>query len=182
MKDMIQKMTDLNNTQLNESVQECSMDEGPVGMPMAPEMDKGNPVSMNVSLNASGKEHVEDLINMMKNAGMSGAKEVEPQMMPMRMDMERLRDIVDEPEMEAEECPDCGESPCCCDEETDESYVNEPEEEYKDHEYMTKELSGGINREKKQFKASQPGDNAMAVENEIYNNLKAQYEELRNKD
>jgi len=77
-----------------------SMDaiEGPAGMPPmgAPEMDKGNPVTMNVSMNASGKEHVEDLIDMMKNAGMD-AKEVSPDHMPMRMDMERLRDLVDEP-------------------------------------------------------------------------------------
>ena len=29
---------------------------------------------------------------------------------------------------------------------------------------MTKDLSGGINRQKKQYKAAQPGDNAMAVE------------------
>ena len=83
-----------------DALNECppGMDEG--GMPMgslpAP-MDKGNPVTMNVSLNASGKEHVEDLINMMKNAGMNDAKEVSADMMPMRMDMERLRDIVDEP-------------------------------------------------------------------------------------
>ena len=72
--------------------------EGPVSMPPmgAPEMDKGNPVTMNVSMNASGKDHVEDLIDMMKNAGMD-AKEVSNDHMPMRMDMERLRDLVDEP-------------------------------------------------------------------------------------
>ena len=72
--------------------------EGPAGMPPmgAPEMDNGNPVTMNVSINASGKDHVEDLIDMMKNAGMD-AKEVSHDHMPMRMDMERLRDLVDEP-------------------------------------------------------------------------------------
>jgi hypothetical protein len=86
-----------------DALNECppGMDEG--GMPMgslpAP-IDKGNPVTMNVSLNASGKEHVEDLINMMKNAGMSDAKEFgqdDMPALPMRMDMERLRDIVGEP-------------------------------------------------------------------------------------
>ena len=87
---------------LLESLEECGMD-----MPPAP-MDKGNPVSMNVSLNASGKEHVEDLINMMKNAGMGGAKEVGADMMPMRTDMERLRDIVDGPKM-ALPAPEMGE-------------------------------------------------------------------------
>jgi len=43
-------------------------------------------------------------------------------------------------------------------------YDNSPEEDYKDHNYMTKDLSGGINREKKAYAAAQDGDNAMAVE------------------
>ena len=145
--------------------------EGPMGAMPAPMpmKDEGNPVTMNVSLNASGKEHVEDLINMMKNAGMD-AKPVQPDMMPMRMDMERLRDIVDEPdhehedlEMEEAPCEDCGETPCCCDEQ-DEAYDNEPDIDYKDQHYMTKDLAGGINREKKAYKKAQDGDNAMAVE------------------
>jgi len=145
--------------------------EGPMGAMPAPMpmKDEGNPVTMNVSLNASGKEHVEDLINMMKNAGMD-AKPVQPDMMPMRMDMERLRDIVGEPdhehedlEMEEAPCEDCGETPCCCDEQ-DEAYDNEPDIDYKDQHYMTKDLAGGINREKKAYKKAQDGDNAMAVE------------------
>ena len=89
------------------------------GMPMVPPMapeDKGNPVTMNVSMNASGKDHVADLIDMMKNAGMDGAKELTPDMMPPRQDMERLRDIVDGPKdmddlkpgMQDEPCDDCG--------------------------------------------------------------------------
>jgi hypothetical protein len=38
------------------------------------------------------------------------------------------------------------------------------EERYADHNTMLKDLSGGINREKKMFKKAQDGDNAMAVE------------------
>ena len=45
-----------------------------------------------------------------------------------------------------------------------EEYSNEPDEEYQDHNYMTKQLSGGINRQKKQYAKAQDGDNAMAVE------------------
>jgi len=41
---------------------------------------------------------------------------------------------------------------------------NTPEEEYKDHNYMTQDLSGGINRSKKAYAKAQDGDNAMAVE------------------
>ena len=45
-----------------------------------------------------------------------------------------------------------------------EEFVNEPDEEYQDHQYMTKALSGGINRQKQMYAKSQDGDNAMAVE------------------
>ena len=77
-------------------IEECGMTEMPAAMP-APEMDKGNPVTMSVSLNASGKEHVDDLINMMKNAGMSAAEPVGAKMLSPRMDMERLSAMMDEP-------------------------------------------------------------------------------------
>lgn len=142
MKDMIQRMADLENTeqsQLNESV-----DEACGGTPMPPE-NPGSPVSMNVSLNASGKEHVADLVDMMKNAGLGDAEPVTAKAMPMRMDMERFRDIVD-------------------DSEDLEEWDYEPNEEYQDHNYMTKDLSGGLNRRKDQFAKAQDGDNAMAVE------------------
>ena len=45
-----------------------------------------------------------------------------------------------------------------------EGYDNEPDPEYQDHEYMTRDLSGGLNREKKAYAKAQDGDNAMAVE------------------
>jgi len=91
----------MNMKKLLESLDECGMGEGPMGMapPMAPE-DKGNPVTVNVSMNASGKEHVADLLDMMKNAGLGGAEEVGPKMLSPRMDMERLSAMMDEPEME----------------------------------------------------------------------------------
>lgn len=154
MKDMIQRMTDLENEakqQLNESLDECGT------MPAAP-MDRGNPVSVNVSMNASGKEHVEDLLRMMQQAGLGGAKEVQPDMMPMRMDMERLRDVVDGPKsLPAPEDEKIDDEPL-------EGYENEPDEQYDDHETMIHDLSGGINRKKKAYRAAQDGDNAMAVE------------------
>jgi hypothetical protein len=139
-----------------DKLQECPPMEGGA-MPPTP-MDQGTPVSINVSMNASGKEHVEDLLRMMQQAGLGGAQEVQPDMMPMRQDMDRLRAIVGEPEMEADEVyADTAEDDL-------EEYENEPDEEYSDHEKMTHDLSGGINKEKKMYKASQRGDNAMAVE------------------
>lgn len=141
------------------------IDEG--GMPMptsapsmpAPEMDKGNPVSVNVSMNASGKEHVADLLDMMKNAGLGGAQEVSkmPSMdmdaSPMRMDIEKFRDIVDGPKDEAvaddgdeDEMPDMDDSDE--DEKASEEWDNSPDEQYRDTKYMTKDISGGLNGEK----------------------------------
>ena len=215
MKDMIQRMTDLENSakqELNESrrINECPPMEGGA-MPPAP-MSQGTPVSMNVSLNASGADHVADLINMMKNAGLGDAKPAADAMLPMRQDMERLRAMVDEPEMEAdaayadsieegfdgeitdevwqhiaarraelvddegmepeEALEQAAEEIGVDPEELEdwlqtkfgEGYDNEPNPEYQDHKYMTKDLSGGLNREKKAYAAAQDGDNAMAVE------------------
>jgi hypothetical protein len=142
-----------------QEIDECGMDEGPMPAPMAPPMDNGDPVRMNVNLSAAGKDHVADLIDMMKNAGLGDAKPVAQDMMPMRMDMERLKGIMDEP---GDEDPNEEMEPV--DEiDTEEGYANEPEEEFGD---MSDAIPDGddLNRKKKQFKAAQPGDNAMAME------------------
>lgn len=226
-------MTDLENEAkqtLTESEQlaECppEMAEGP-GMSPAP-MDQGNPVTMSVNLNASGAEHVQDLINMMKNAGLDDAKPADDAMMPMRQDMERLAAMMDEPEESIEEggmkdqlidamekivddrsgnllhkalrgamgpdvqnyledmyddiATDNGLHPDDDHDDIEElmwdqinneygmqEWANSPdgvedEPEYSDHKKMVKDLSGGINREKKMYAKAQDGDNAMAVE------------------
>ena len=159
-------------------IEECGMDEGgmPASLP-APEMDRGNPVTLNVSMNASGKEHVADLLDMMKNAGLGDAKPAADAMLPMRMDMERLRGMMDEPGVED---PNEEMEPVEDEIDTEEGYDNEPDPEYQDHEYMTKDLSGGLNREKKAYAAAQDGDNAMAVE-AIKAQLMAALEEKKGK-
>jgi hypothetical protein len=127
--------------------------------PMAPE-DKGNPVTMNVSMNASGKDHVADLLDMMKNAGMAGAGEVADAGLPMRTDMERLRGIVDGPEdMDASSCND----DIDIDDEAVAEYENEPDEEYK---AIDDVINSGddLHRSKDAYAATQDGDNPMAVE------------------
>jgi uncharacterized protein YidB (DUF937 family) len=86
-------------------IEECGMTEMPAMAPPAPEMDKGNPVTVNVSMNASGKEHVADLLDMMKNAGLGGAEPVSAKMLSPRMDMERLSGIMDEPGFDDKEMP-----------------------------------------------------------------------------
>ena len=147
-------------------IEECGMTEMPAAMP-APE-NPGNPVTMSVSLNASGKEHVDDLINMMKNAGMSAAEPVGAKMLSPRMDMERLSAMMNEPadglddrEMdlpgsEMEEIDD--------EIEVEGDYANEPDAQYGD---MSDAIPDGndLNRKKKAYAATQDGDNPMAVEN-----------------
>lgn len=188
MKDMIQQMTDLENSakqELTESrrIAECPPEQA-VSSPMAIPATEGTPVSVNVNMTASGKEHVEDLLSMMKAAGLDNAEPMKPNMMPMRNDMERLRGIVDDPEIPGKDdvpgdqdvnngaflAPMAGAAlgtmaaNKITGEEEIEEYDNEPDEEYRDHEYMTHDLSGGINRRKKSYSDAEDGDNAMAVE------------------
>ena len=76
-------------------IEECGMTEDPMPTAM-PGADAGQPVSMNVSINASGKDHVADLIDMMKNAGMSAAEPVGAPSLGMRGDMEKFRSAMDD--------------------------------------------------------------------------------------
>lgn len=148
-----------------DQIEECGMSEMPAAVSAPAPENPGNPVTVSVTMNASGKEHVDDLINMMKNAGMSAAEPVSAKTLSPRMDMERLTAMMDEPEMSADEA--YADEMMDDEDETLEAegdYANEPEEEYQDHTFMTKDLSGGLNREKKAYKAAQDGDNAMAVE------------------
>ena len=137
-------------------IEECGMTEMPASLP-APEMDKGNPVTVNVSMNASGKEHVADLLDMMKNAGLGGAEPVGAKTLSPRMDMERLSAMMDAPadEPEMEEVED--------EIEVEGDYANEPDPEYGD---MSDAIPDGndLNRKKKAYAATQDGDNPMAVE------------------
>jgi hypothetical protein len=246
--DSIESKKTLNESQLNE----CPPMEGDMG---AAPMNPGNPVTVSITMNASGKDHVADLLNMIKNAGLGDAEPAMAPTPPMRQDIDRLRAVVGEPEMEADAAysnvitddegleeavdpkslmgqirkmakgvetnPDEKQHRIFASQvesdlidlfqyydqvernsekketvrnlirqnkkaqrETDlrnannivsvlwdlmnanEAYDNEPEEEYQDHEYMTKDLSGGLNREKGAYAAAQPGDNAMAVEDD----------------
>lgn len=148
-----------------DNIEECGMNAS-ADPAMAPQpADEGMPVSMNISLNASGEKNVQDLIKMMKNAGLQDAEPVTPAMMPMRQDMERLNAIVSDPEDQPDMEPSVGQEEIAMDDEGDvEGYDNAPDPEYADHQMMTKDLSGGLNREKKMHKPAAGGDNAMAIE------------------
>jgi len=138
-------------------IEECGMTEMPAIAAPAPEQHEGNPVTVNVSMNASGKEHVADLLDMMKNAGLGGAEPVSAKTLSPRMDMERLSAMMGEPddEPEMEEVED--------EIEVEGDYANEPDPEYGD---MSDAIPDGndLNRKKKAYAATQDGDNPMAVE------------------
>jgi hypothetical protein len=158
-----------------QSVDECGMGEG--GMPMDMPSEPEDKMSMNVSLNARG-DAVEDLIKLM---GGAISPQDAPVSMPMPMpsagpdthdhemgDMKKMMKLASDADMEPQ-----------ADEPEMEDWDNSPEEEYSDTKTMTKDLSGGINREKKAYKAAQDGDNAMAVETSIKEQLWAALNEKK---
>ena len=130
--------------------------------------------SMNISINGDSAAEVAELAGILKNAGMHDAKPVsdilprpgeKPAMaMDPHDDMISKMSIMDEPG------PD--DSPCGMGEDdVEEDWDNSPEETYADTQTMTKDLSGGLNREKKAYPATQDGDNPMAVETSIKEQL-----------
>lgn len=102
-----------------------------------------NEASMNISMNGADAKEVADLVAILKNAGMDSSG----------IDMPMAHMHTPEPEGPMP-CPTCGgdhgDSPCGMGEQTvDEGeWDNSPEETYADHHTMTKDLSGGINRQK----------------------------------
>ena len=136
-----------------QQVEECGMDEMPMQPPAMQEPE--DKVSMNVTLNARG-DAVEDLIKLMGGAAT-------PQEAPVRLPMPEPKALPDPHDAEMGDMKkmmkiSSGE------EIENEDWDNSPEEEYADTKTMTKDLSGGINREKKAYAAAQDGDNPMAVD------------------
>lgn len=164
-------MTDIEDGKkmLNESV----VDECGGSMPMAPQT-QGNPVTVSVNFNASGAENVMELLNLLKNSGLQSADGPSMPSQGMRMDMENFRNIVDagdddENEIDVKFDMDDENGIKGMSKAESESWGNKPSEIYADHQTMTKDLSGGLNRQKKMFKPAAKGDNPMAVKQEGVN-------------
>ena len=84
------------------------------------------------------------------------------------MDMARMRDIIKNPE----------------DEKQEETFANEPEEKVQDIDSLVNKHSGGLNRQKIQYRKEYPGDNHMAAEDKITeqdlaDSLRAQYDSFK---
>lgn len=154
---LVDAMEKKKKRKLNETaVAEC----GEMGSPAPAVENPGNPVTASITLNASGMEHVADLMRLMQQAGLEKSGPVAPEQMPIRADMERLRDKMnglEAPVADGSISSDIRNSGI-------EEWENEPDEEYGDHLEMIKRLSGGINGEKTMHKPASQGDNAMAVE------------------
>jgi hypothetical protein len=146
-----------------DAVQECGMEGSAMPAP-APQPD---PVTMNVTLNARGKDAIEDLLDIMKDKDASIDRHVAHD---GHDDMKRLMALASDADPEMGEEPEMGED-----------YENEPEEEYRDTEYMTKDISGGLNRQKKSYKPAAGGDNPMALEDQIKADLQAALQEKLSK-
>ena len=169
MKDLLQKLTDLENTL-------DSMD-GPKEVKQINEA-----ASMSINMSGETADDVARLVQIMRDGGAPDAGAMKPDMMPPMgpPDMGKMRDLVklappmdmdgmdgppDMPDMDkGKDGKDTIMGMDMEDDVEEAGYDNSPEEDYKDHQYMTKDLSGGINREKKAYAAAQDGDNAMAVE------------------
>lgn len=165
MKDLLQKLTDLETTL-------DSMDPTPKEVKQINEA-----ASMSINMSGETADEVAQLVKIMRDNGAPDAKDMKPDMMPPMgpPDMGKMRDLVkDLPPMDMDGPMDMpkGDMPdkdaimgMDMEDDVEEAgYDNSPEEDYKDHQYMTKDLSGGINREKQAYAKAQDGDNAMAVE------------------
>ena len=122
--------------------------------------------SMNISINGDSAAEVAELAGILKNAGMHDAKPVSD-IMPHAHDGHD--DMVSKMRMMDQPAPD--DSPCGMDEEgVEEDWDNSPDESYADHQTMTHDLSGGINRRKPQG-AIRVKDPAVALETSIKEQL-----------
>jgi hypothetical protein len=151
-------------------------------------------VSMNISMSGDNAQDVGDLFNMMRGE----QPKAEPiKMLPPRDDIEKSLSIIDrpgpmdkdqlKPGIQDKPCPICGKNHLGnsgCGEAVDDEEVpveewdNEPDEEYQDTKYMTKDLSGGLNRQKKSYPKVAGGDNPMALEDKIKEELSARLAEI----
>lgn len=163
----------LNIVSENKTNEEC-------GMPMAqmPQESYTPPMTMSVNMNANGADQIKDLLQLLsKQAEEPMPTMIIPPAVPSPAPtgdnpMKKIAGMLDAPS-DSKDIRSKGPSGL-----PEEEFANEPDEKYYDHKTMTKDLSGGINREKRMFKAAQRGDNAMSVES-IRAQLDQRYREIK---
>lgn len=135
--------------------------------------------SMNISINGSSTEEVADLLNVLKNAGVTAQVDMPKADAHVdgHDDMVSKMRMMNEPE----------EAPCGMGEDEEiEEWENSPdgsedEPEYKDTHHMVKDLAGGMHKVKKAYSPAAGGDNPMAIEASIAKELAAALKEKLSK-
>ena len=123
--------------------------------PMGSTGSQPDNVSMNVSLNGSGAGGIRDLMDVLRSIEKGNHDHDHDQ----DSDMDKIALKLNS---------------------ENEEFDNEPKPEYKDIKYMTKDISGGLNKEHGQYKKEYPGDNPMAVK-QLENKLGAMYEAYKSR-
>ena len=151
-------------------VDECGMD---MPMPMSSPKQQDN-VTMNISMNGSGSGGIRDLMNILRDledGPGDGGNGMDDEMGVIidKMagdDGDREMPLIGMDEAEAGGFDQASTT---------------PDETYQDTEYMTKDLSGGINGPKTMYKHSyRQGDNPMAMET-LTNRLSNLYQEVKSR-
>ena len=152
-----------------ESLQSVTLSENPIpGAMGAPSMPEPEKVTMNVNMSAQGTDGIADLLKLI---GAASTPQEAPMSMPTPMpaklpapdthddemgDMKKMMkiasdgpgspgDSVLDVDIDGDHQPDIALKP---NEVEKEDYENEPDEEYADTQTMTRDLAGGLNREK----------------------------------
>jgi hypothetical protein len=154
----------------------------------------GETASMNISMTGDNADEVAQLVNIMRTGNTPDAKAVSPMDMPSsdHMPMDKALSIVKMPmdgpmdmdgpaDSPMDDMPRMGPK----DDEADEdmsggfsSSTTEPDEQYFDTQTMTRDLAGGINREKGQHAPAADGDNPIAVEDDLDAQIESIKDEL----
>jgi len=127
-------------------------------------------VSLNISANGDCPDDITAILGKLVNLSnpSSSTQDMTPHGGHKDMMMKTIADVDGYADGAAHEYAD----------EMGEEYANEPDPEISDVEYMTKDLAGGLNKPKKQFKKEYPGDNPMTMEEARAAQLMAEYKSL----
>tara|TARA_B110000259_G_scaffold186698_1_gene238591 strand:+ start:5159 stop:5752 length:594 start_codon:yes stop_codon:yes gene_type:complete len=143
-----------------------------------------NEASMNISMNGNDATEVAELVKLLQNAGMPNASPVSDIPMPMPKELPAPHDGHDDMKSMMTLMSDPKETPCgedcgcesCASEDTSEydsvvdEWDNSPEEEYKGIDDVIPD-GDDLHKSKNSYPAAAGGDNAMAIESSIREQL-----------